>query len=218
MTIELLIDQMERELGHAMPVDRMVVQSMLEQSLQLLASQEEFDFLKRSLEPLLQTEPGVREYALPVDFGTNFLKFVDPDTGEDSWACKIDDGSSAYALHYEAPEVFYRRDLSAESDASPTNYTVETGGDGIKYIVLAPPPNTTSFTVSGTYIPASFKMDKDSIPAAPAQAMKYDVMRSFGSRWDEKYNQAMANLYYTQAKVRDSGFSVAADNTIGEEF
>jgi len=209
---------MERELGHAMPVDRLTVQSMLEQSLQLLASQEEFDFLKRSLEPLLQTEPGVREYALPSDFSTNFTKFVDPDTGEPEWACKLDDGSSAYALLFEAPEVFYRRDLSAESNARPTNYTITASGDGSKKIVLAPPPDTTSYTVSGTYVPAFFSLDRDSIPVAPAQVLKYDVLRSFGSRWDEKFNEAMAALYYTQAKTIDSGFSVAADNSGGEDF
>ena len=144
MTIELLIDQMERELGHSMPVDRMVVQSMLEQSLQHLASSEEFDFLKRSLEPLLQTEPSVREYALPADFPVNFTKFTDPDTGEVEWACKLDDATSAYTLRYEAPEVFYRRDLSAESDARPTNYTVSARTNGSKQIVLAPPPDTTN--------------------------------------------------------------------------
>ena len=218
MTIELLLDQIERafmlELGRSAPVDRMVMQDLVEQSLARLAAQDEFDFLKTSLEPLIQTEPGVREYSLPSNFPQNFLRFSHPDTGEQSYACKIDDGSAANVMIYEAPETFYRRDLSAESNAQPFAYTIIGMPSGGKQIVLAPPPNTISYTIAGVYMPSEFDLNRDSLPAAPAELLRLDVLRQLApgnQNFLAGWREALSDLYVSQARVSEASFSPGAD-------
>jgi hypothetical protein len=221
MTLELLIDEIERaywlELGKALPVDHMVVQNLIEQALVRLASQEQLDVLKASLEPFMQTEPSVREYSLPEDFPSNFLRYKDPDTGQTEWACKLDDSNSAWALDWEPPEVFYRRDLSAETAAQPTAYTITRTPNGSKQLVLAPPPNTTSYTISGVYMPASFDLDRDSLPSVSPELLRFEVLKrlapdnqSFQAAWRD----ALGDLYYSEAQTQDGGFSVESDDYI----
>ena len=218
MTIELLIDQIDRahmlETGRKLPVDRMVIQDLVEQSLSSLASQDEFDFLKQALEPLIQTKPSLREYPLPENFPQNFLRFSNPDTGEQSWSCKIDDGSSAQTMRYESPEAFYRRDLSAEPTGQPFAYTIIGMPSGGKQLVVAPPPNTTSYTISGVFMPSEFNLNRDSLPAAPAELLRLDVLRQLApgnQNFLTGWRSALSDLYMSQARVSDASFTPGAN-------
>ena len=218
MTIELLIDQIERALRLAtkreLPIDRMEVQDLVEQALSRLAAQDEFDFLKQSLEPLIATKPSQREYRLPDNFPQNFLSFSNPDTGETSYACKLDDGSSALAMLFEQPEAFYRRDLSIETDSRPHTYTITGNPSGGKMLVLSPPPDTTTYEISGVYMLNSFDLSRDELPGAPIEVLRYDVLRQLAPQFEPNYREALANLYLTQAQVTEARFVPHADHII----
>ena len=213
MTVETLLDRIERRLGRA--IDHYEVMSLVEESLGDLSLTDQFEFLKVNLQPVLQTEPDVREYDLPTEFPANFIRTGNPHTGSLKYSVIIDDGTSTEQLDFETMEVFYLRDLSQESSTRPTHYTIRTGPGGVKQIVLSRPPNSTSYTISGTYMPNEYQLElRDELPPIPNfEYLVYDALRQLdpNPRWEESFRRARRNLYYIQAKQHPAHFSVERD-------
>lgn len=218
MTVEKLLDQIERRLTnrvtHNASVNRYELRELLNETLSELASMEQWEFLKKHL-LLAQTEEGVRNYDLPEDFPTNFLQSFDPpDTDVINYSVLLDDGSTASALTYETVDQFYLRDLSAESNSRPSHYTIISAPSGTRQIALGPPPDSTSYTISGTYIPNEYNMNnRDSLPLMPSshEVLRYGVLRQAqpeNQRWEAEYIRSLRHLYYTQAKLNPASMAV----------
>jgi|TARA_R100001086_G_scaffold58450_1_gene26745 hypothetical protein len=218
MIVEKLLDQIERRLTNKVTqvasVNRYELRELLNETLAELASMEQWEFLKKHL-LLAQTEEGVRNYDLPEDFPTNFLHSFDPpDTDVVNYSVQLDDGSTASSLTYETVDQFYQRNLSAESNSRPSHYTIVSSPSGVRQIALGPPPDSTSYTISGTYIPNEFNMNnRDSLPLMPSNhnVLRYGVLRQAqprNQRWEAEYMRSLQHLYYTQAKLNPASFVV----------
>ena len=218
MKVRRLIEQIERRAQHkltrSVPENHYEIRLLMSESLNDLAGYGEFDFLKVVAEPLIQTETSVRAYDLPEEFPMNFCSYVDPITGESSYACKIDDGSSGSSIPYEAPERFHSRDLSSESDSRPDRYTILTLPNGGRQIVLSPPPDSTGYVIQGTYVPNEWKLDDDDeLPVLPNNfaVLRYDVLRQIDPdniKHEQRWIQAFTNLMIQHAQQSPGQFSV----------
>lgn len=210
MKVGDLVNQIERKAftgsGRTSRLNAEDIQEMLAESLSDLSSMEDFDFLKLSLDPLIQTEPGVRSYELPENFPANFIKTTDPEWGEYVFSVKLDDGNHASPMRFERVDQFHLRDLSTEQDSRPSAYTIEHTPAGGRQITLAPPPDTTTYTVSGVYVPNEWRLDEeDQMPFVPNNfaVLRYDVLRQMDREsvfYDREYNKAVRSLMYSQAK------------------
>jgi len=221
MKVRKLIEQIERRAQHKLTrnvvEDHYRILLLLSETLNDLSSEEEFDFLKVSLEPLIQTEPDGRSYALPENFPENFIRYHSPDTGEVAHACKLDDGSSSGSLTYEKPEVFYRRDLSGETSSRPSAYTIVTEPDGSRSLIVSPPADTTDYEIQGTYIPNDWALtEDDDLPVIPNNyaLLRYGVLKELepeNQLHELHYREARSYLYYRQALSSPGSFSPEAD-------
>ncbi len=148
--------------------DRRILLKWFSRELSRLSSFEEWDFLAVRQAPLLTTTTGKANYRLPDEFPTNFVQSYDDFTGEKRFLCKISNGTNENFLEYSSPALFFTRDMEAETNGVPSEYTIMTTSGGSKEIWLSPPPNATARTVNGVYIPTNWDVDdEDEVPALP---------------------------------------------------
>lgn len=212
MTVDKLLDQIERRADSMLtgkaPVNRLELLSLLEDELEELLSMDQFSWAQKILDPMIQTEPGVRDYLLPNDFPDNFMRTGDSMTGEPKHSVMLDDGSSNSYLTYESPQQFAMRDLSAETSARPEVYTIKTTTSG-KFISLAPPPNTTDYTISGSYIPSHIRLEPSTDVAPVSEVLRYGVLRRLDpNQFGGDYVLALRKLFYKDALNNPAAFSM----------
>lgn len=150
--LDLVEDLIKQESSQVYPVGRERLLSFLTLALGNLNDQ--FNSQIRKLDPIALTANGVREYPLPEDFGENFIK------RGSIWLCKCQDSSSEWTLEFEPAEDFYQRDLFAETSARPYAYTILTGFDGRKKLVISPPADG-EYKVYGLYRPVMLQVTEE---------------------------------------------------------
>ena len=127
-----------------------------------IASQADWKWARKWLEPVISTYTGQREYKLPEDFGENFV-FGGDDLGE-RYVCMLDDGSNDSTLEYVAPEKFFSKNRTGASNSTPSEYTITRRSDGIKILHLDPPPDSNSdshYTINGLYVPERWEIKEE---------------------------------------------------------
>ena len=216
MKVGLLLDQIEQELQspstRRIGIDRLRLLDYVEQELNSIAGLEQWDFLQRYINPIALTQPGVRNYPLPVDFPENFVQTVDTD--RKAFFCKLDDGSRETFLEYVVPGAFFGRDLRQESNGPPDTFTITTLPNGQREIWMAPPPDgnsDTNYTLIGLYIPTLWEInEQDDLPPLPANAsvLRFAVLRRVAPQrqdWNQEYLRYLSNLYLRAARMREAG-------------
>lgn len=216
MKVELLLDDVEQltqdGLTRTVPVARPMLLSWLSAELNELTGREEWDWAMRHLDPLVSTTTARRTYQLPENFPDNFVRHAG-DRGE-KWCCKLDNGSNEVPLAYESPVQFYSTNLRAESNGTPSKYTVVSAATGGRQIVLSPPPDangsTGFYTIDGLYIPTDWGLhDEDDLPPMPGNSMvlKYAVLRRLDRQtYEPMYREALALLALRSARQRGAQF------------
>ena len=210
MRVRKMLDDIEQSPAYQMmpreirPDRRMLLQWMSAELNELVSKTPNFDFWIVQLEPAIRTREGAREYDLPEDFGLNFVRL---DT--DKWACNLDDGNNETNLPYKPLKDFYAMNLTAESNAKPSCYTIKTRPDGRRLLVVSPPPDSNSSTyyeIDGLYARNDWELkDEDVLPPVPGQfaILKYAVMRRISTDFEQKYIEAYAVLMNEMARNRD---------------
>lgn len=130
--------------------------------LRSLAKAEDWSFLTAQLDPGVKTFTGKRDYPLPDDFGSNFVRGSDDGT---RYVCKLSDGSGEQHLNYLSPAQFFDADFEAASNGTPTDFTIQSDTSFHKRIWLDPPPDangTTHYTIRGVYKPTFVNLTLDS--------------------------------------------------------
>lgn len=147
------------------------ITTRLNSKLQEIAEMGEFECFNVRLNPAVKTRTGVRNYELSDDFPGNFIR----GSGEEGERrmVKLSNGTNEWHLEFESEAKFFARDVTAETNARPTAYTIRANAAGGRELWLAPPPDANSdshYTISGIYRPVSFRfMDgSDQLPPLPA--------------------------------------------------
>lgn len=199
--------------------DRPTIQQFLTFELQHLSSLEEWDFLCVHANPLVMTQTGTREYRLPQNFGTNFIRAAEDEfTGysEDVYyMCKLDDGQTESFLRYKSPARFFGRNLRGEQNSRPTDYTISVTRGGGSEIHLAPKPDANGsvgyYLIRGVYIPTDWEInDETEVPPLPGNntyLMNRILATVFQNTdlqalYDQKADRDLAALYMIYARNR----------------
>lgn len=205
MKVKKLLDDIEqspayRSMPRELRPDRQMLLSWMSVELGELTSKiPDSDIFAIRLEPAIVTVDGLREYSLPKDFGTNFMR-----KDADTWSVMIDDGTTESQLAYKIPTEFYAQNLRGESDGVPSCYTIVTTQRARRELVLSPPPDG-EYTIDGLYIPTDWDFqDEDDLPPLPANnpILKYAVMRRMSADFEPKYAESWAQLMMELAKSR----------------
>lgn len=202
MKVWEILDSVERRAGDQNRLELLV---LLNECLESLGDSGDFSFLQIHLNPLASTKTSERYYPLPADFPENFTRTINENTGEAGYSITIDDGTSNSQPKYIPPETFFLKDLSGESTGYPSEYTIAIIA-GVKYLVLSPPPDSTGYTVHGTYTPASFdlQLEDEMIPGA-ARVARYYILHEIQPKkvkWQQDYLRARADLFLKEARSR----------------
>lgn len=205
-----LLDEIEQEsrylaAGVVLP-DRLTLLEWMSSGLNSLSGKmHDADCFAIHLNPVIGTTEGTREYDLPDNFGSNFARMT---TGEDDFCCMLDNGTNESALHYKSPAQFYGQNLKAESNSTPSAYTVMSKDDGHRKLVLSPPPDDNSdanYTIGGLYQPTDWKLSEESaLPPLPnnCSILKYAVLKTINPNLEANYKEEMAYLILGLAQQR----------------
>lgn len=167
----------------------------------------------------IPTVSGTREYDLPDNFGTNFVRHAGQrfyqilNFGGDKWACFLNDGTKDSPLSYESPAQFYSKNLYAESTGRPSVYTVMTASDGQRQIMLSTLPDNnggSNYTIWGIYQPTDWRITSETqVPVLPNHSpiLKYGVLRRLmPDRYQPLYREAFDALIMAAAQERVAQF------------
>jgi hypothetical protein len=170
--------------------------------LNYLTGDHDFDWAETWMDPMLETQTGVREYELPDDFPLNF---VPTETG-DGYMCILKTSSTVeQKMDFLSLERFYSANLSAESNGTPSHYTIKTTKTGRRILALSPLPDSSTYTISGLYRPTNWALDdQDEVPPMPnAQVLVSAVLRRFkelAAEYEGKYQSAYGGLLLENAR------------------
>ena len=190
--------------------------------LRMLSDAEEWPWTVVHSNPIAKTYTGKRNYPLPKDFGTNFLRAADIDGGKHM--CKLSDGSGEVFLDYKEPTQLLGADFEAATNGKPGRYTITTTPGGKKEILLDPPPDSNSdshYTVRGAYKMAFRELSLDDF--IPEEVVSYLMWsRLMEIVPGNQYYQAMfisarQNLYLTVARDIPSQIIPAMGENSGED-
>ncbi len=212
MDMREVVEQMRGELMNIttrqVSYDAYELLSKSEIVLRALAGKEEWSFFVRNMDPITSTSTGKRDYALPEDFGSNFIRGSDDGRAH---VCKLNDGSGENSLNYFSPSLFFHTaDFAAATNGTPATYTIQTE-QGRKRIWLDPPPDangTTGYTIRGAYRPTFTDLVLDSwIPEEVGSYLLYSVLMKIdpdSASFAEDFDSAKTGLYVTEARERDT--------------
>lgn len=178
--------------------DRTKLLQLLQLALGSLNDQ--FNTFIRKLDPIVLTQDEVREYSLPEDFGENFVR------RGNRYLCKCKDTYSEWDLKFEPVEDFYDRDFVSETSSRPHSYTILTGFDGRRKLVISPKPDG-EYTVYGLYRPRWTEVTEESeIPLAqPGFLVFYlaSLIDQGNPRWLLEAQGEKRWLYVNAAREKD---------------
>lgn len=189
--------------------------------LRMLSDAEEWPWTVVHSNPIAKTATGKRNYPLPGNFGTNFLRAADTDGGKRM--CKLSDGSGEVFLDYKEPTQLLGNDFVSTSNGRPGRYTVTTVGAS-KEIFLDPPPDSNSdshYTIRGAYKMTFRELSLDGF--IPEEVVSYLMWsRLMELVPGNQYFQAMfisarQNLYLTVARDIPSQIIPAMGPNAGED-
>ena len=162
MLIRNYLDSIEDQVRHPItrknPVDRWELLDILADEVRKLSGDFQWDWAATHLNPLIQTRTGTRSYLLPKGFGLNFARGAE-DRGGETFTVTLSDGSNEVPLTYNEPARFYARNLEAESNSTPSVYTIDTLPSGRRRMTLSPPPDSNSdsqYTISDLFVPTDW--------------------------------------------------------------
>jgi hypothetical protein len=216
MQVRKLIDSVEQTLtlhGVKHP-GREILRSWMSEELSILTGDHEFNWSQVWLDPIIETEIGTREYSLPNNFPSNFV------SRGDGYVCILKDSDTQYELNYLSPGKFYSQDLISDTNGLPTDYTITTTESGRRMLVLSPPPDSDTYTVSGLFRPIDWALaDQDVVPPMPNPfVLVYAVLRRFPKLQPEympEYQQSLSSILMADARDHKVVFSpnIAKYNT-----
>jgi len=208
MLVKDVLDDIELTLHEygVVPPERLILLKWLSNELNELTSEVESELFYTYLDPIISTIEGQRSYDLPSNFPENFAK-----NKADTWAITISDGNTDVPLTYKRPQEFYSMNLVGESNSKPTTYTIISSSSGSRALLLSPPPDSTSYEISGLYKPTDWGLKYESaLPPLPLnnQVLKYAVLaRKLPNVFEQKKLTAKAALIYGNARGRKTVFS-----------
>ena len=209
------IGQIAEGQGIRLP-DRKVLLDWMSSEVNELSFRVQADYFMVHLDPVLGTTTGTRAYRLPANFPANFVRHAGqrygrlaPTLGSDTWCCKLDDATNESLLDYESPTQFYSRNLRAEANGKPIVYTVVSTPNGAKDLLLSPPPDASTYTVDGLYIPTDWKLKEvDAMPPFPNNSaiLRYAVLRRLAPQYEAMFQEARMDLVLKAAQNRAAQF------------
>ncbi len=189
---------------------------VLSDEVAILSQESDWDWAGSALRPALRTKTGERTYALPPDFGFNFVR--GGDQGGELFTVTLDNTTSETPLSFLSTARFYSRDLVGEGNGTPTSYTITTEHvSGRRQIVLSPPPDANGsvghYNVNGLYVPSSWKFeDTDYVIPVPGSSnlLHHRVLAEVYRPRDDRLhrfhvaaaNRAMSSMVLAQALGR----------------
>lgn len=211
MEFREIIDQVRSEAQSVttreLPYDVYELALKAELVLRDLGVAEEWSFFLRHVNPIAKTATGRRDYPLPEDFGTNFIKGSDDGR---SHVCKILDGSGDKELLYRAPDVFFATDFESVSNGFPSHYTIQSE-QGRKRIFLDPPPDSNGsshYTIRGVYRSTFTNLILDSwIPEEVGSYLIHGVLMKIeptNPSFFSNFQTARSALYLDEARQRNT--------------
>ena len=219
MLIRAYLDRLEGQVRDPLTrlpfADRWNLLSILSQEVRLLSGKYQWDWALSALRPIIKTSTGNRDYTLPENFGFNFARGVE-DTDGHQFTVTISDGNSETPLEYVDPGAFYGMNLTAESNATPTKYTLRNSTSGRRILALSPPPDSNSdshYTINGLYSPTDWVFENHDIlmpiPGGTDLLEHRILAQVFESRDTDRYvihqnlaREAEGSLLLTQAKSK----------------
>ncbi len=206
--VEDIRDEASNGTGKPLPHDSYELIAKIMIVLRDIAGKEEWSFFLRHVSPIAQTATGRRDYPLPDDFGSNFLKGSRDGQGR---VCKISDGSGEADLNYlSASKFFDTTDFTDTTTGMPGSYTIQVEG-GRKRILLEPLPDSNSgshYTIRGAYRPTFTDLVMDSwVPEELGSYLLYAVLIRIEPEslsFNRDYLMARTSLYMVEARDRDS--------------
>lgn len=210
MNCQQMLDDLEQQISaDGLPrKDRWLLLSWMSAELNEISGKADWDWNLVYLDPAIMTRTGEKQYLLPENFGSNFSRFADDDA--DSYACKLDDGTSQGLLTYKSPKQFFSRDLKSVSNSKPSDYTVTTDENGRRVMWLYPPPDANGsvgyYLVAGLYPQTEWRLDEmRGLPAIPGNsaALRYGVLRRLNrATYEPLYQDALMRLMINEAQNR----------------
>jgi len=206
--VENIRDEASNGTSKRLPHDSYELIAKIQIVLRDIAGKEEWSFFVRHVSPIAQTSTGRRDYPLPEDFGSNFLKGSRDGSGR---VCKLSDGTGENNLNYKpAPEFFDITDFSDTTPGTPTDYTIQVEG-GRKRILLDPLPDSNSdsnYTIRGAYRPTFTNLILDSwIPEELGSYLLYATLIKLDPQslsFNRDFAMARTGLYMVEARDRDT--------------
>ena len=210
MQVREVIEEFRLEPGvRELNFDAFEILTKAERLLRDLSHKESWSFFNRHANPVAKTHTGVREYPLPDDFGSNFIRGADDDGSR--YLCKISNGSSENFLDYKVPAQFFGTDFEAASNSTPESFTVVADAAGYQQIWLDPPPDSNSdshYTIRGVYSPTFSHMTLDSwVPEEVSSYLVHGLL--FRVQPDNPNHQrefilSRQALYMEEARLRET--------------
>ena len=210
MQVRQVIEEFRLEPGvKELNFDAFEILTKAERLLRDLSHLESWSFLQRHINPVAKTHTGVREYPLPDDFGSNFIRGADGDGSR--YLCKISNGSSENFLNYKVPSQFFGADFEAASNGTPESYTVVTDAAGYQQLMLDPPPDANSdshYTIRGVYTPTFSHITLDSwIPEEVSSYLVHGLLlrvQPENAMHQAEFLLARQAVYMEEARLRDT--------------
>jgi hypothetical protein len=218
--LDSIEDQIRHPITQKIPVDRWELLDILADEVRKLSGDFQWDWAATQLSPIIRTQTNKRRYLLPNSFGLNFARGAE-DKGGETFTVTLSDGSNEVSLTYEEPSRFFARNLEAESDATPSVYTIETIPSGRRRIVLSPPPDSNSsshYTINGLFVPTDWYFEHhDFMFPIPGNSDVLDhriLARVFEDRDDNRFQihnreagRSVGRLLLSQARGRRTRIS-----------
>jgi len=182
--------------------DRFINRMWLNAELSELVGREPFEWACVHLDPIILCVDGQRAYDLPKNFPDNFIAYG---IGHEAKrVVTIDDSTNKVNLNYVSPMEFYLKDLTAEQDGKPSDYTIVSKPDGRRQLILSPPPDD-DYTIDGLYIPTDWQLDEESdLPPIPGNSLilKWGILRRYNANYQVFYQQSYSDLLVQSARNR----------------
>ncbi len=173
MKVSFVLDLVEqallRETGKVLAPEREILLDWCNKEIsRLIAELGDPDWAQVWLQPALAVVASQRSYALPEDFGANFVRWGG-DEGTDH-LCKLSDGTKEQPLLFKSPPQFYSNDMTSTNTGVPECYTITTLPGGRRQLSLHPLPSTAAtWTINGLYVPTEYALtEEDELPPFPA--------------------------------------------------
>lgn len=189
--LDRIDDQIVDPITRILPVDRWELLDILSVECQYLSGETQFDWAARYLPKIIQTYTGKRAYLLPEDFGLNFARGAERSGA--NFSITVNDGSNESPLQFEDQAKFHTRNLTAESNGSPSRYTIRTRNTGQRELVISPPADSNSdahYTINGLYVPTDWTFEnQDMLLPIPENisVLEHRILaRVFGQLEDER--------------------------------